>query len=249
LVLHDENLLVKGPTVSADPTATEPAAPAKSTTPLPAGATPAPPATETPAATPASGGDPDAPETRRLIFDPTTDSSWVKPRYAVLVVAIVAFVILGILGFAVMEMNATTTGAGQNRVPTADPNAGTIAALAAAAFTAISTLTAAYFGIKVASDQSERTTSRALQVADNGNRQPPPRGSRLTPRDPDGSASVVVKDRRLVPAPRRVTPARPVDTAASRFHDSSISLRMAPSPVPVRASPPPFWRRRRRKDS
>ena len=108
--------------------------------------------------------------TRSLIFDPTTDSSWIQPKYAVWVVAIVAIVILAILGVAISEIDGGTTGTGANTVRTADPDAGTIAALAAAAFTALSTLTAAYFGIKVASDQSERAataTSQALQVADN----------------------------------------------------------------------------------
>jgi hypothetical protein len=106
--------------------------------------------------------------THSPIFDPTTDSSWIQPKYAVWVVAIVAIITLAILGVAISEIDGGTTGTGANTVRTADPNAGTIAALAAAAFTALSTLTAAYFGIKVASDQSERaaaTTSQALQVA------------------------------------------------------------------------------------
>lgn len=134
------------------------------------------PAADTTTGTPPSSTSPgpnsatSVPITRSLIFDPTTDSSWIQPKYAVWVVGIVAIVILGILGFAISEIDGGTTGTGASQVRTADPNAGTIAALAAAAFTALSTLTAAYFGIKVASDQSERsaaTTSMALQVADN----------------------------------------------------------------------------------
>jgi hypothetical protein len=44
---------------------------------------------------------------------------------------------------------------------TADPNAGTIAALAGAALSAITSLSAAYFGIKVACEQSSQASAQA----------------------------------------------------------------------------------------
>lgn len=146
-----------------------------SSTPVQSSATP-PPAAVPPGSPPASPGTtadastPAEPGQRKLIFDPSTESPWVQPKYAFWVVAIVSVVILAILGVSIFEIEGTTTGSGEDQVRTADPNAGTIAALAAAAFTALSTLTAAYFGIKIASEQSDRanaTASRALQVADN----------------------------------------------------------------------------------
>ena len=166
--------------------------PAPPTTPAedPPGAvedTPSPPVTavedppasiENPPASPDSAGatatSPGGGANRQLLFEPTTTSGWVQPGYAFWVVAIVALVILGILGVAISELDGVASADGKTRL--SDPDASTIAALAAAAFTALSSLTAAYFGIKVASEQSaqateqaNKTTHLALQVANNAN--------------------------------------------------------------------------------
>ena len=111
---------------------------------------------------PTAGEGPAAASAAPTSLEPTTTSSWVEPTYAFWVVAIVAVVILLILGVSVWELKA---GSGDGKNPVADPNAGTIAALAAAAFTSLSSLTAAYFGIKVAGDQSAQSTEMARQVA------------------------------------------------------------------------------------
>lgn len=91
---------------------------------------------------------------------------WVTPKYAVIVVAVAAVVILAILGWSLVELS-TVPGSGETAA-TADPNAGTIAALASSAFTALASLSAAYFGIKVAGEQSAQATdtaNKALGIA------------------------------------------------------------------------------------
>ena len=95
-------------------------------------------------------------------FIPTTDSKWVTPGLAAYVVSAVAFGLLVIVVFAIFQLQVV---GGDTAGP--DPNAGTIAAIAGSGITALTSLTAAYFGIKVASEQSAQaalTTSHALQV-------------------------------------------------------------------------------------
>jgi hypothetical protein len=125
-----------------------------------------------------AGGAPTGGFTTRQLIVPTTDSGWVQPKFAFWIVAIVAVVILLILGVSLWELSGVSSADGKSKL--ADPDAGTIAALASAAFAALSSLTAAYFGIKVASEhsaqateQAARTTTLALQVANNANSSPP----------------------------------------------------------------------------
>lgn len=93
----------------------------------------------------------------RRTASPTTTSSWVTPGLAAYVVSAVALALFGIVLFAIWQLQG---GEG------ADPDAGTIAALAGAGIAALSSLTAAYFGIKVATEQSAQaaaTTARAVE--------------------------------------------------------------------------------------
>ena len=122
------------------------------------------------APTPAEEEPTTAPTVVRTTFTPP-DPSWIRPRLAVIVVSVVAVAILIILFLAVWELSigpGTPASPGVAAVaPTPDPNAGTIAALAGAAFTALASLIAAYFGVKVASEaaaQSAATTTQALQA-------------------------------------------------------------------------------------
>lgn len=118
----------------------------------------APPvATASPTSPPAAEG------LRTFTYSPTTDSGWVRPGYAVIVVSVVALAVLGVVVVAVLQLE---TGSGAT--PTADPNASTITAIASTAIAAIVSLTAAYFGIKVASENAAQATSTAamaLEVA------------------------------------------------------------------------------------
>ena len=94
---------------------------------------------------------------------PTTGSNWVRPWHAVLVVLIVAVAVTGIVLIAVFQLINP-----EGSPPAADPNANTIVAIATAAISALTSLTAAYFGIKVASEQaasSTATAAAALEVA------------------------------------------------------------------------------------
>lgn len=96
---------------------------------------------------------------------PTTPSSWATPGYAAIVVAVVAACLLGIVVVAILNLD----GVGPGKA-TADPNAATVAALASAAIAALSSLVAAYFGIKVASEQSAQasaTTATAVKYLGN----------------------------------------------------------------------------------
>lgn len=93
---------------------------------------------------------------------PPKPPSWIHPTHAVAVVIVAALVILAILGWALVELRVNSGGA--DGAPVADPNAGTIAAMASAAFTALSSLIAAYFGIKVATEQSAQATATANEA-------------------------------------------------------------------------------------
>lgn len=120
-----------------------------------------------PAAPAAAAASPAAPtvgqDGRSFTYSPTTDSGWVRPGYAVVVVSVVALAVLGVVVIAVLHLD---TGSGTT--PAADPNAATITAIASTAIAAIVSLTAAYFGIKVASENAAQATSTAamaLEVA------------------------------------------------------------------------------------
>lgn len=96
-------------------------------------------------------------------FEPTAGTGWVRPGYAAIVVSIVAVAILGVVGWSLFELAAV--GANQD---TADPNAGTIAAIASAGLSSLVSLASAYFGIKLASEQTTQanaTAAMALEVA------------------------------------------------------------------------------------
>ena len=101
--------------------------------------------------------DPADTSTASYDFTPPDATQWIRPGFAVIVVCVVATLILGILVVAVWEIH----GSSGNNPATADPNAGTIAALAGAALSAITSLSAAYFGIKVASEQSSQASAQA----------------------------------------------------------------------------------------
>ncbi|MCF7552596.1 hypothetical protein [Pseudonocardia sp. WMMC193] len=90
-----------------------------------------------------------------------------KPGYALIVVCVVSLIILGILIAAVLQLQTPMMPGpnGAAATPVADPNAGTVAALAGAALAALSSLTAAYFGIKVASEQSAQVAAQANATA------------------------------------------------------------------------------------
>lgn len=97
-------------------------------------------------------------------YEPTTTSSWVRPGYAAIVVSVVAVVILGVTITALIELSTPTSGDS----PVADPNAGTIAAISSAALASLTSLAAAYFGIRIASEQASQansTAAMALEVA------------------------------------------------------------------------------------
>lgn len=115
--------------------------------------------------TPATPTTPATPRPLRTTLTPMTESKWVTPGLAAYVVSAVAIALLAIVGFALWELRP-----GTGTTPTADPNAGTIGALAGAGIAALTSLTAAYFGIKVATEQSAQsaaTTARALEVLGN----------------------------------------------------------------------------------
>lgn len=108
---------------------------------------------------------PSLPTPPSFTFEPTSQGSWIRPRYAAVVVSIVAVALLGVVAFALLEL---TVGQDANHASIADPNASTIAAIASAAIACLTSLTAAYFGVKVASEQSAHanaTAGMALEVA------------------------------------------------------------------------------------
>ena len=99
----------------------------------------------------------------RYTFTPSDATAWIRPGFAVIVVCVVAVLILGILITAVVQLHVTTVPGvgGAAGTVAADPNAGTVAALAGAALSAITSLAAAYFGIKVASEQTAQASAQA----------------------------------------------------------------------------------------
>jgi hypothetical protein len=111
----------------------------------------------------ADQGSPASPS-QAFSFEPTTASSWVRPGFAAIVVSIVALAILGIVGWTLIELAVVNGDDGA----TADPNAGTIAAIASAGLSALVSLASAYFGIKFASEQASQanaTAAIAMEVA------------------------------------------------------------------------------------
>lgn len=117
------------------------------------------------AASGASAATPGAGASRNTTtLTPMTPAAWVSPRLAALVVSIVALVLLAIVLVSIWKLDAGPNGT------VADPNAGTIAALAGSGIAALTSLSPAYFGIKVATEQSAQaaaTTARALEVLGN----------------------------------------------------------------------------------
>lgn len=92
-----------------------------------------------------------------------TRPSWIRPGFAVVVVGMVAVVVVGIVLIALFELAAFTSDDGSSA---ADPNAATIIAIASSGITAVSTLAAAYFGIKVASEQTAQANETAAKAVD-----------------------------------------------------------------------------------
>lgn len=107
-----------------------------------------------------------APTTENSVYrTPTTQSTWATPGYAAIVVAIVALCLVGIVVVSILNLD----GVGTNKA-TADPNAATVAAIASAAIAALTSIVAAYFGIKVASEQSAQAaavTEKAVKYLGN----------------------------------------------------------------------------------
>ena len=81
-----------------------------------------------------------------------------------IVVCAVALALLAVVWWAIAELQVV----GPEAAREADPNAGTIAAIASAGLSSLTALAAAYFGIKVASEQAGQanaTAAAALEVA------------------------------------------------------------------------------------
>lgn len=119
-----------------------------------------------PAPTPVAAGPRTSGATAPSVYtaDPTNASAWIRPGYAVIVVCAVAVALLAVVGWAMAELQVV----GPETAREADPNAGTIAAIAAAGLSSLTSLAAAYFGIKVASEQAGQantTATAALEVA------------------------------------------------------------------------------------
>ncbi|WP_375389374.1 hypothetical protein [uncultured Amnibacterium sp.] len=100
---------------------------------------------------------PSRPERPATIAAPTTATGWVKPKYAVFVVVVLAVALLGVLVGSVLGLQWGSTDGGK----TANANASTISAIAAATIAALSSLAAAYFGIRVATEQSAQSAQTA----------------------------------------------------------------------------------------
>lgn len=126
----------------------------------------APAAPAAPAAQLATEAPPSSPATPvdKTTSEPTTTSNWVRPGYAALVVCLVAVCIVVVLWWALSELAQAKNGT----TVMADPNAGTIAAIAATAMSSLTALASAYFGIKFATEQASQanaTAEKALAVA------------------------------------------------------------------------------------
>ena len=82
-----------------------------------------------------------------------------KPGYAVVVVGVVGAAVVGVVVAALIILVR-----GPGDPATGDPNAETIAAIVTAAITALSSLAAAYFGIRVASEAANQANATAQQA-------------------------------------------------------------------------------------
>lgn len=95
--------------------------------------------------------------------------SWITSGGALLivVVAVVVVLVILIMSLVILQQGAASRN-GELGVAVANPNAGTIVALASAAFAALMSLVSTYFGIRAVTEQSDQTAG-AIKASEEAN--------------------------------------------------------------------------------